>query len=69
MHDAVVLANCIYEMKDSSPTSIATAFEEYYEQRYYRLESHFKRSKTWMLTGQVMAPIRFSEWHCEAAPC
>ncbi|KAF9365943.1 hypothetical protein BGX34_007302, partial [Mortierella sp. NVP85] len=52
MHDAVVLANCIHEMKDSSPTSIATAFEEYYEQRYYRLESHFKRSKTWMLTGQ-----------------
>ncbi|KAI8350186.1 hypothetical protein B0O80DRAFT_489067 [Mortierella sp. GBAus27b] len=52
LHDAVVLANSIYSMKDSSLQSITSAFEEYYAQRHHSLESHFKRSKTWMLTGQ-----------------
>ncbi|KAG0222140.1 hypothetical protein BGX31_009327, partial [Mortierella sp. GBA43] len=55
LHDAVVLANSIYSMKDSSLQSITSAFEEYYAQRHHSLESHFKRSKTWMLTGQAEA--------------
>ncbi|KAF9998603.1 hypothetical protein BGZ79_007721 [Entomortierella chlamydospora] len=34
MKDAVVLANCIYNMKDLSDESIKTAFASYYRQRY-----------------------------------
>ncbi|KAF8982506.1 hypothetical protein BGZ46_001118 [Entomortierella lignicola] len=34
MKDAVVLANCIYNMKDNSTDSIKSAFESYYKQRH-----------------------------------
>ncbi|KAG0221222.1 hypothetical protein BGX31_010072 [Mortierella sp. GBA43] len=45
MHDAVVLANCIYNMRGTSSKSITAALKEYYNQRYHRLEAHFKRSR------------------------
>ncbi|KAG0221781.1 hypothetical protein BGX31_009564 [Mortierella sp. GBA43] len=45
MHDAVVLANCIYNLDDVTPKSIKAAFEEYYKQRYSRVNAHFDRSK------------------------
>ncbi|KAF9897245.1 hypothetical protein BX616_005929, partial [Lobosporangium transversale] len=47
MHDAVVLANCIYNMEDNSSKSITTAFQEYYRQRYSRALDAFQRSSTW----------------------
>ncbi|KAF9993879.1 hypothetical protein BGZ79_001397 [Entomortierella chlamydospora] len=34
MKDAVVLANCIYNMRDLSDKNIKTAFASYYRQRY-----------------------------------
>lgn len=48
MHDAVILANCIYNMPDASRGSITGAFEEYFRQRFPRLDSQFKRSQTMM---------------------
>lgn len=55
MHDAVVLANAIYNMTDASSDSITTAFEEYYGQRFHRLDSQIKRSKslTAVMGGEV----------------
>ncbi|KAF9343043.1 hypothetical protein BGX26_006377 [Mortierella sp. AD094] len=44
MQDAVVLANCIYNMPDKSPESITRAFKEYYAQRFDRAEWHLQRS-------------------------
>ncbi|KAF9365955.1 hypothetical protein BGX34_007314 [Mortierella sp. NVP85] len=45
MHDSIVLANCIYNMEDVTPKSIKAAFEEYYRQRFPRLNAHFQRSR------------------------
>ncbi|KAF9365959.1 hypothetical protein BGX34_007318 [Mortierella sp. NVP85] len=45
IHDAVVLANALYNMPDSTLGSITAAFQEYYNQRYRRLNAQLKRSK------------------------
>ncbi|KAF9994970.1 hypothetical protein BGZ80_007637, partial [Entomortierella chlamydospora] len=42
--DAVVLANCIYNMKDLSDKSTKDAFASYYRQRYPEAESVTKTS-------------------------
>ncbi|KAF9429068.1 hypothetical protein BGZ76_001867, partial [Entomortierella beljakovae] len=34
LYDAIVLANCIYAMKDTSATSVKNAFSEYYKARF-----------------------------------
>ncbi|KAG0231043.1 hypothetical protein BGX31_005655 [Mortierella sp. GBA43] len=54
MHDAIVLANSIYNMKDASQSSITSVFEEYYDQRYPRLDAQYKRSQALsaITTGQ-----------------
>ncbi|KAI7816454.1 hypothetical protein BC939DRAFT_469098, partial [Gamsiella multidivaricata] len=46
MFDAVVLANCIYNMPDASASSITDAFEEYYKQRFSHTELQFERSSS-----------------------
>ncbi|KAF9433071.1 hypothetical protein BGZ76_009919 [Entomortierella beljakovae] len=45
MQDAVVLANCFYNMPDKTSESITAAFEDYKRQRYGRAEMHIERSK------------------------
>ncbi|KAG0009213.1 hypothetical protein BGZ80_002626 [Entomortierella chlamydospora] len=54
IHDAIALANCLYNMTDSSLQSINTAFKEYYAQRHDRVEEVFKRSHfmSKLLNGQ-----------------
>ncbi|KAG0234021.1 hypothetical protein BGX31_004686 [Mortierella sp. GBA43] len=54
IHDAVVLANCLLELKDLSLKNITGAFKDYYEQRYPRVKSQFSSSKatTKLVTGQ-----------------
>ncbi|KAF9096063.1 hypothetical protein BGX27_001175 [Mortierella sp. AM989] len=42
--DAIVLANCIYGMPDSSPKSIEAVFKEYHRQRHRLVESAYDRS-------------------------
>lgn len=55
MHDAIVLANCIYNMKSVTQEGITATFEDYYGQRYHRLNAQFKRSQALsaITTGQV----------------
>ncbi|KAG0221782.1 hypothetical protein BGX31_009565 [Mortierella sp. GBA43] len=50
MQDAVVLANCIYNLKDISRSSITAAFQEYYRQRYTLLDAQIKH-------GQMMNSV------------
>ncbi|KAF9402392.1 hypothetical protein BGX21_010255 [Mortierella sp. AD011] len=44
MQDAVVLANCIFNMPDKSSESITKVFKDYYAQRFEKAEWHIKRS-------------------------
>ncbi|KAF9360632.1 hypothetical protein BGX26_008470 [Mortierella sp. AD094] len=44
MKDAVVLANCLYNMRDKSDKSIKMAFTDYYRQRYLDAEDKVKSS-------------------------
>ncbi|KAF9082625.1 hypothetical protein BGX27_004443, partial [Mortierella sp. AM989] len=54
--DSVILANCLYEMKDASSESITSAFEKYYVQRYHRVQAQFDRSHllSKILSGQKL---------------
>ncbi|KAF9359789.1 hypothetical protein BGX26_011448 [Mortierella sp. AD094] len=60
MRDAVVLANCIYNMKDYSTESINTAFASYYKQRFPEANIQFKNSAN-------MAKIMFGQKWSERA--
>ncbi|KAF9998229.1 hypothetical protein BGZ79_008094 [Entomortierella chlamydospora] len=55
IQDAISLANCIYSMKDTSLSSISSAFGEYCRQRYDRNESMFNESAGFakILNGQI----------------
>ncbi|KAF9183701.1 hypothetical protein BGZ51_003850 [Haplosporangium sp. Z 767] len=52
--DAVILANCIYEMKSVTSTAIHDAFKDYYEQRSPEAKHQFEYSKfiTKLVAGQ-----------------
>ncbi|KAF8950599.1 hypothetical protein BGZ46_004428, partial [Entomortierella lignicola] len=54
IEDAVVLANCLYFMKDTSSESISSAFQDYYRQRYHYAEKAFNTSSFFakILNGQ-----------------
>ncbi|KAG0361772.1 hypothetical protein BGZ54_008973 [Gamsiella multidivaricata] len=45
MQDAVVLANCLYDLVDITPQSITAAFQDYYDQRYPRAKAMLENSK------------------------
>ncbi|KAG0284672.1 hypothetical protein BGZ96_010972 [Linnemannia gamsii] len=46
MQDAVVLANCIYEMKGLTPEDINEAFVEFKNERYPKLQAQYAASQT-----------------------
>ncbi|KAF9188238.1 hypothetical protein BGZ49_003962 [Haplosporangium sp. Z 27] len=54
--DAIVLANCLYFMKDTTARNIRLAFEDYYRQRYYYAEAAFNNSSFFskLLNGQKL---------------
>ncbi|KAF8982512.1 hypothetical protein BGZ46_001124 [Entomortierella lignicola] len=56
MKDAVVLANCIFNMKDNSIKSIKSAFDSYYNQRFPEAELQFQSSAMWfkVMSGQKL---------------
>ena len=58
MQDAVILANCLYDLETLSPQSIERAFQEYKEQRYGPVKEQFQNSKinAIFLYGQVRSP-------------
>ncbi|KAG0255405.1 hypothetical protein BG011_005151 [Mortierella polycephala] len=45
MQDAVILANCLYELADATPKSVTTAFQDYYNQRYPHAKAVLKYSQ------------------------
>ncbi|GJJ74501.1 hypothetical protein EMPS_06859 [Entomortierella parvispora] len=50
-HDAVILANCLYDLKDSSQASITTSFRSYYDQRYHHAKAGYDLSQ---LSSKIM---------------
>ncbi|KAF9906712.1 hypothetical protein EC991_000374 [Linnemannia zychae] len=50
MQDAVVLVNCLYDLKDLSLESITTAFGDYKSQRFGQAKKQVAYSK---LNGKV----------------
>ncbi|KAG0072380.1 hypothetical protein BGZ89_006654 [Linnemannia elongata] len=45
MQDAVILANCIYDLEDLRPESLTAAFQDYKEQRYSHAKKQFFNSR------------------------
>ncbi|KAG0015129.1 hypothetical protein BGZ80_010032 [Entomortierella chlamydospora] len=45
MQDAVILANCIYEMGEATPENITAAFKEYYDERFEPVRKMMAKSK------------------------
>ncbi|KAF9132819.1 hypothetical protein BGX30_012514 [Mortierella sp. GBA39] len=58
MQDAVVLANCLYDLKDLSPESLTAAFEDYKSQRYKEAKKQVAYSK---LNARVSSGQTFVE--------
>ncbi|KAF9350388.1 hypothetical protein BGX26_011423 [Mortierella sp. AD094] len=66
--DVVILANCLYDMKDASLQSITSAFKEYYAQRYDHVQVQSDRSHTLskLIFGQSLKErmIRYFMFKC-----
>jgi len=43
--DSVILANCLYDLKDNSQASITSAFKSYYDQRFQHAKGSYEASK------------------------
>ncbi|KAG0368960.1 hypothetical protein BC939DRAFT_503881 [Gamsiella multidivaricata] len=54
MQDAVVLANCIYEMGEATPQNITAAFREYYAERHAPVKRMMNKSA-------IMAAIQYGQ--------
>ncbi|KAF9287646.1 hypothetical protein BGZ68_001505 [Mortierella alpina] len=56
MQDAVVLANCLFEMKELTTPIISAAFQEYQSQRFRHARTQFVKSRlmTKLLAGQSL---------------
>lgn len=53
--DAVIVANCIYDLRSTSRTDIQSAFQEYRDQRYLHAKFQYQSSKSVakVIQGQV----------------
>lgn len=60
MQDAVVLANCLYDLEDLSPESLTAAFEDYKSQRYKEAKKQVANSKlnARVSSGQVQFSVQ-----------
>ncbi|KAG0006800.1 hypothetical protein BGZ65_003448 [Modicella reniformis] len=69
MQDSVVLANCIYNMTQVTPQSITSVFEEYYRQRYPRLDAQSKRSQlmSFIMGGKARGHVKAFEYRPQVA--
>ncbi|KAG0015131.1 hypothetical protein BGZ80_010034 [Entomortierella chlamydospora] len=63
LQDAVILANCIYEMGEATPENITAAFKEYYNERYEPVKKMMAKSRFMALImyGMVGAFLPFSD--------
>ncbi|KAG0044373.1 hypothetical protein BGZ83_010408 [Gryganskiella cystojenkinii] len=57
MQDAVVLASCLYDLKDNSVPSLTKVFQSYYDQRYPQAKGQYENSQ---VTAKLMSGQR---WH------
>ncbi|KAF9386726.1 hypothetical protein BGX21_000718 [Mortierella sp. AD011] len=67
MQDAVILANCIYEMGEATPENITTAFKEYYDERYEPVKKMMAKSKfmaaiMYGMVGDISLAAEASTW-------
>ncbi|KAF9208122.1 hypothetical protein BGZ49_009746 [Haplosporangium sp. Z 27] len=58
MQDAVILANCLYDLKSNSPEHITQAFASYKEQRYPQAKYQMDKSKN---MGRILYGQTWSE--------
>ncbi len=60
MQDAVILANCLYDLKSVTPEGIAAALQDFKDQRYPHVVAQYEASKknAKILYGQVKSPFR-----------
>jgi 2-polyprenyl-6-methoxyphenol hydroxylase-like FAD-dependent oxidoreductase len=58
MQDAVILANCLYDLKDNSQASIAAAFKSYRSQRWNHAKEQYDNSK---FLAKVVGGLSWSE--------
>ncbi|GJJ74382.1 hypothetical protein EMPS_06740 [Entomortierella parvispora] len=56
--DSVILANCLYDLKDNSQASITAAFKSYYDQRFQFAKGACEASK---IANKVMAGSTWSD--------
>ncbi|KAF9193293.1 hypothetical protein BGZ50_007553 [Haplosporangium sp. Z 11] len=56
MQDAVVLANCLYDLEDTSFKSISAALQDYYDQRFHHAKTQFEFSQkiATVMAGQTL---------------
>lgn len=55
LQDAVILANCLYDVEDNSLPSLQAAFQSYYEQRFEMTKKLFRLTEiiSKVLSGQT----------------
>ncbi|KAG0046664.1 hypothetical protein BGZ83_008193 [Gryganskiella cystojenkinii] len=58
LQDAVILANCLYDLKDNTQKSITAAFQSYYDQRYIHAKQQYDNSK---MVAKVVGGLNWSE--------
>ncbi|KAF9426460.1 hypothetical protein BGZ76_002757 [Entomortierella beljakovae] len=70
LYDAVILANCLYAMKDSSAKSITLAFDEYYTERFEYANFAFNSSTGMakLLNGQKFSERLFRKFVLNCIP-
>jgi len=56
--DSVILANCLYDLKDNSQASVTAAFKSYYNQRFQHAKGAYEASK---MAGKIMAGSTWSD--------
>jgi len=59
MQDAVILANCIYDMKSTALDDVAEALQDFKDQRFSHVLGQYNASKinAKILYGQVKSPL------------
>ena len=64
MQDAVVLANCLYDLRSLSPEGIREALQAYRDERFPHVKEQYEASKinAKLIYGQVRSTIRINLW-------
>ncbi|KAG0043154.1 hypothetical protein BGZ83_011767, partial [Gryganskiella cystojenkinii] len=58
LEDAVILANSLYDLEDSSQRSITTTFQSYYDQRYHQANAQYENS---LIAAKVLSGATWTD--------